>query len=256
MGKVMRSYREAYIMFKRQMLIMIKNPDGIITAVGIPSLLMLLFVSVFGGAMNVGEYSYVNFVAFAIIMQACGQVSSIGATAAFQDLNGGMIDRFRSMPITQLSFLMGHVLAGIVRNMIAVAGMLAIAHLLGFSATAGWAEWGHILLILLLSVTVFAWMATLLSLSVKSAEAAAGLPALVALLPFFSSGFAPIDTLPAAIQGFARIQPLTPIIDTLRSLAFASDLGASWAVAWVWLVGLILLFQGASLWVFVRKCRG
>ena len=250
---MIKFYRECYVMFKRQMSIMLQSPDALVSAIMIPSLLMFLFVNVFGGAMNVGDYSYVNYVTFGILMMAACQASAIASTASHQDLNSGVMERFRSMPISKLSFLIGHVLAGSVRNMIACVGMISVALVLGFRPTASVMEWVWLIGIVMLCMVLFSWLAMFISVIAKSTEAAAGYPALLALLPFLSSAFAPVETLPSWLQGFARVQPITPIVDTLRGIAFGGDVGSIWGVAVVWLVGLIVGIQFMTLLFFKRK---
>lgn len=250
MGKF---YREIAIMFHRQMLLLGQSPDALVTAIMIPMILMLVFVLIFGGAMNVGDYSYVNFVTFAVMIQATVQASGLSAVSAHQDMKQGMIERFRSMPVSRLAFLLSHVLAGVVRNAIAVLGMLLVALLLGFRSSAGVVQWLGIAGLMLLFMTALSWVATFISVATKSAESAAGVPALLALLTFVSSGFAPVETLPGWLQGFARRQPLTVIIDTLRGLAFGADIGLLWVGALAWCLGLIVAFQMASLLLFYKK---
>lgn len=245
--------KECHIMFKRQNALMLQSPDAIVMAVMIPALIMLLFVSVFGGAMDVGSYNYVNFITFGVIMQASMQSSAITSINVNKDMNTGMIERFRSMPIAKISFLIGHVVAGTLRNMLSVVLMLGVAFIMGFRPTAGLVEWAYILGILLLVMFMLAWLSVFVGVAVKSGEAASGFGSLVAILAFLSSGFAPIDTLASGLQPFARHQPLTHIIDTLRGLSMGGDIGNTWALMLVWCVGLVAFFTVATLATYLKK---
>lgn len=250
---MLKFYNECWIMFKRQMLLMRQSPDAIITAIGIPSLLIALFVTVFGGAMDVGYYTYVDFVTFGVLIMATTQSSGISTTASHLDMKTGMIERIRSMPVSSLAFLIGHVLASTTRNMMATICLLGMAWLLGFRPTANPIDWLAILGIILLFMLLLSWISIFISVAVKSSEAAAGIPALLSLLAFFSSSFAPIETLPSWLQGFAAVQPFTIVVDSLRAIAFGGYVGNSWIAVLVWCLSLIFVFQAGSLVLFYKK---
>ena len=250
---MLKFIKECLIMFKRQNLLMMQNPDAIFVAIIVPSLIMLLFVFVFGGAMDVGSYEYVNFITFAIILQASMQASSITAISVSKDMTTGMIERFRSMPISKVSFIIGHVFAGTLRNVISALLMLVVAFIIGFRPTAGYVEWIYILGIIFLFMLMLSWISAFIGVLVKSQEAASGIPALLAVLPYLSSGFVPIESLASGLQPFARVQPLTPIVDTLRGVSLGGDIGNTWVIAVIWCVSLIVFFKFLTFAVYTRK---
>jgi ABC-2 type transport system permease protein len=241
-------------MFKRNMKISFRNPDTMVMSIFAPTLMLLLFAYVFGGVMNVGDgINYVNFIITGIILQCIAQAAMTTAICINTDMNKGMIERFRSMPISKSSFLMGHFSAAIVRNVITVTIMIGVAFIVGFRPEASFGGWLVIIAMLLLFIMVVNWIAILLGLATKTPESAGSFVALISVLPFVSSGFAPTETMPAGIRWFAEYQPMTPIINTIRSMIMGGTAGTDLYIALAWCFGLLALMFALSLYAYKRK---
>jgi len=249
----MRVISDSKVMFMRNMKISFRNPDTMAMSIFAPTLMLLLFVYVFGGVMNIGEVNYVNFIVTGIILQCIAQAAMTTAISINVDMNKGMIERFRSMPIAKSSFLLGHFLAAIARNVITAAIMIGVAFIVGFRPQADFGGWLVIIAMLLLFIMVINWIAILVGLVSKTAEAAGSFIALISVLPFVSSGFAPTSTMPAGIRWFAEYQPMTPIINTVRAMIMGTSAGSDAWIALAWCVGLLALMFALSLRVYRRK---
>lgn len=216
--KIIYCLQDTITMFKRCMILSLRNLDAFLTGIGTPVLMMLLFVFVLGGSIDVGNMNYVDYLVPGIILQCIGQCGSTTAISVNNDLRIGIIDRFCSMPISNTSILSGHALAAMVRNIITASLMLLIASIIGFQPTAGAMQWIIAAALLLLFMAVITWISIIFGLISKSAESANGIIALIMFLPYLSSGFAPTETMPTVLRVFAENQPMTPIIESLRSL--------------------------------------
>ncbi|WP_070040703.1 ABC transporter permease [Robinsoniella peoriensis] len=229
---------DAWVMFKRCFIISLRNPETLLTATLIPFFLMVLFGTVFGSISDVGDFNYIDFIVPGIILQSIGQASQYSAMNVTSDMTKGIIDRFRCMSISKSAVLIGHTGAGVIRGLISNAVIIITALILGFRPQAGFIDWLlAVLFLLLINITV-TLIAVLCGMISKSVEGASGLLFPLFILPFMSSGFAPVDTMPGGIQWFAAIQPMTPIIDSLRALTLDLPLGNSLWLALAWCVAL------------------
>lgn len=229
---------DAWVMFKRCFIISLRNPETLLTATLIPFFLMVLFGTVFGSISDVGDFNYIDFIVPGIILQSIGQASQYSAMNVTSDMTKGIIDRFRCMSISKSAMLIGHTGAGVIRGLISNAVIIITALILGFRPQAGFIDWLlAVLFLLLINITV-TLIAVLCGMISKSVEGASGLLFPLFILPFMSSGFAPVDTMPGGIQWFAAIQPMTPIIDSLRALTLDLPLGNSLWLALAWCVVL------------------
>lgn len=228
----------------RSMLHTLRTPDALIMAIVLPTVLMLLFTQVFGGAIDPSG-GYVDYVVPGIILLCAGFGASSVAVDVATDMKTGVIDRFRTMPLRAETVVAGHVVASLVRNLVATAIVVAVAVLLGFRPSAGPLEWigmsalvaGYILAITALFAAI--------GLASSTPEAAAGYGFLLLFLPYLSSAFVPIDTMPEWLRWVAENQPLTPIIETIRGLLLGTDIEVSgwWALGWcvaILALGLVL----------------
>lgn len=244
---------DTWIMFKRCLTISMRNPETLLTATLIPFCLILLFGTVFGSISDVGSYNYIDFIVPGIILQSIAQASQYSAMNVAADITKGIIDRFRCMSVSRSAVLMGHTGAGVIRGVISNAVILATAPLLGFRPQAGLAGWLLIITLLLLINITFTLIAVLCGTISKSAEGATGLLFPLFILPFMSSGFAPVDTMPSGISWFASIQPMTPMIDCLRALALNLPLGNGLWAALAWCMLLSIVCFAISRWAYNRK---
>jgi ABC-2 type transport system permease protein len=239
-------------MVGRSVRLSIRNMDALITALALPIMLMLLFVYLFGGAINTGT-AYVTYVVPGVIMLCAGFGSALTAVAVAQDMNGGIMDRFRSMDIGGASVLAGHVVASVARNMLSTVLVLGVALLIGFRPQADAAQWLAAVGLLVLFVFAFSWVAAAVGLLARSVEAANGFSFFVTFLPYPSSAFVPIDTMPSWIHGVAEHQPFTPVIESVRGLLLDTPVGNAPWLALAWCGGILVVAVTASGYLFRRR---
>src|SRR5215470_11692240 len=209
--------RDAGIMIVRGVRLSARNTDALITSLVLPIMMMILFVYLFGGAINTGT-KYVTYVVPGVIMLCAGFGSATTAVSVSQDMTGGIIDRLRSLDVGGPAVLTGHVAASVVRNAASTLLVLGVALAIGFRPTAGPLEWLAVAGVLLAFVLAISALAAAIGLVAKSPEAANGFTFFVMFLPYASSAFVPVDTMPGWLQGFAEHQPVTPVIETVRGL--------------------------------------
>jgi ABC-2 type transport system permease protein len=228
--------RDSATMLRRNLRHLRRYPGMMIMSLGMPVLLLLLFVGVFGGVMQVGvgAGAYVDYLVSGILLMTVGYGASMTALAVNRDMTEGIISRFRTMAIARVSVLTGHVLGAVLRTVVSATLVVGVALLFGFRPAAGPGGWFATLGLVLLLAFALTWLAVAVGLAAKNAEGANLFILLVQVLPFLSSAFVPTDTMSGAVRWFARNEPFTPIIDTLRGLMLgASVSGSAWiAVAW------------------------
>jgi ABC-2 type transport system permease protein len=226
----------------------LRYPTTAIAIVGIPVLFLLLFVYVFGGALGTavttmanGSTDYVDYVlpGLLIMTAATGSLGTAASTSV--DMTEGIIARFRTMAIFRPSILIARVISSVIQTLTSMALVFGIAVLMGFSPTAGLADW--IAAIGLLALTSFAltWLGIAFGLAAKTLDAASNGPFPLILLPFVGSGIVPTDSMPTAVRYFAEYQPFTPIIETLRGLLMGTPIGNSGILAVAWCAGITAL---------------
>jgi ABC-2 type transport system permease protein len=241
-------------MVGRSVRLSMRNMDALFTALFLPVMLMLLFVYLFGGAIETGT-EYVTYVVPGVILLCAGFGSSLTAVAVTQDMKGGIMDRFRSMDVSGAAVLGGHVVASIARNLMSTVLVLAVAFLIGFRPAAEPLDWLAALGVLLLFVLAFSWVSAAVGLIARSAEAAGGFSFFVMFLPYPSSAFVPIDTMPSWIHGFAEHQPFTPVIESMRGLLLDTPVGNAPWLALAWCGGILAVAVAASGYLFHRRTR-
>jgi ABC-2 type transport system permease protein len=229
-----------------------RNVDVLLTSLALPVLLMLLFVYLFGGAIQTGT-RYVTYVVPGVLLLCAGFGASMTAVSVTTDMTGGIIDRFRSMDVTGPAILAGHVAASVVRNLASTVLVFGVAFLIGFRPHAGPLDWLAAAGVLLLFILAISWLSAAVGLLARSPEAAGGFSFLVMFLPYPSSAFVPIDTMPAWIHGFAQHQPVTPVIETLRGLLLGLPVGSSPARAVAWCLGILVASVAVSGVLFRRR---
>ena len=220
----------------------LRSPDTIITTAVTPVALMLLFVYVLGGAINTGSGEpYLDYMLPGILLITIA--SGVGYTSfrLFMDLQGGIFERFSSMPIARSSLLWAHVFTSLAANLAAVAVVLAVALIMGFRTGASVAAWLAVTGILVLFILSLTWIAVLAGLSAKTVDGASAFSYPLIFLPFISSAFVPTDSMPGPVGWFAQHQPVTSIVDTLRALFEQQPVGSGIWAALAWLVGILLL---------------
>ncbi len=246
-------YPDSLIMMKRCLLLSKRNPDTFLTSIIMPFLMMVLFVALFGKLIHPENISYVNYIIPGVLLQCFGQCASVTAVSVNRDVTGGMISRFSTLPIKRISVLGGHVLESTLRNFLTAAVVLAAAWFLGFRPLAGPGEWLLVLALMLCVILAFSWLSILIGVTSNSPEGVSSLFTLVIVLPYLSSGFVPLDAMPGPLAAFARYQPMTPVIETMRSAFQGMSLNIETAlVSLLWCIGLTAVFCFCSL-LFFRK---
>lgn len=248
---------DAVTMSVRALRLARRDVDSIITAAVLPVVILLLFTYVFGGAMDVGGGSYVTYATPGIILLCAGFGAASTAMAVEHDMSGGMVDRLRSMPVAPWTLLTGHVAASLVKNLVTTAIVFGVAVAIGFRPDASLLDWLGAVGLLLLFVHAISWAAAFVGVLVRSPDAASGFTFFVMFLPYVSSAFVPVESMPTWLRGFAEHQPVTPVIETVRSLlvgaAPGTDVGATALLAVAWCAGLALAFAVAAAWGFRRR---
>lgn len=232
----------------------VRNLDTLLVALALPVGIMLMFVHVLGTAVDTGG-AYVDFVVPGVVLLCAGYGASLTAVGVAQDNVGGVIERFRAMPLPSAAVITGHVVASLARNSASTALAIAVALLSGFRPDAGAVEWLAAAGLVALYVLALTWLAAAIGLAAGRVEAAGAFGFAVLFVPYLSSAFVPTDDLAPALRWVADRQPVTPIVETLRGLLTGTPIGAHawWAVGWCVLV-LVPSVAWAS-WLFRRQGR-
>ena len=247
-------------MLRRNLRRMRRNPGLTLFVAGIPLVVLLLFVYVFGGTLGAGlrgatgsdRGAYADYLAPGILLFTVVGGVQMTAIGIAMDMTEGIIARFKTMAVWRGSVLAGHVIANLLQTLLAVVLVLAVAVAVGFRPHASALDWLAAAGLLAFVTLALTWLSVALGLVAKTVETASNLPMFLMLLPFFGSGFVPTETMPAGLQWFAEYQPFTPIIDTLRGLLTGSAIGSSAVLAVGWCVALALV---GYLWARSRYDR-
>lgn len=239
-------------MIQRSLRLTLRNVDGLMTALVLPVLLMLMFVYLFGGAIRVGT-SYLDYVVPGVMLVCAGFGAGTTALTVSTDLAGGIIDRFRSLDVHPAALIAGHVAASVARNLASAVVVVALAFALGFDAAGDPGRWLLAAAVLALFVFAISWFAAAVGILARSPEAAQGITFIVSFLPYASSAFVPVHTMPTWLQGFARNQPVTPVVDALRALLAGHPPGSAAWHAIAWSAGIILVAALAAGTLFARR---
>ena len=230
-----------------------RSLDTIITTAITPVAMMLLFVYVFGGAIDTGPDSYVNYMLPGILVVTIASGISYTAFRLFSDLQSGIFERFHSMPIARSGVLWAHVLTSLVANMISVVVVVLVALLMGFHSGAGVLAWLAVAGILTLFTLALTWIAVIPGLTAKSVDGASAFAYPLIFLPFISSAFVPTESMPAAVRAFAEHQPVTSIVDAIRDLFAGQPVESDIWIALGWCVGLLVVAYGLAMLTYRRK---
>jgi ABC-2 type transport system permease protein len=233
--------RDTTTLLRRNLLHMRRYPSLTVLVVGQPVLFLLLFVYVFGATMGAGlpggggREAYLAYITPAILLITVSSVSAGTTISVAQDMTGGLVARLRTMAVSRFAVLAGHVLGAMLKTVLALVVVVAVAFLLGLRTPADPAGWLGAAGMLLLAGFALTWLSVALGLVSPSVEAASNWPIPLIFLPFLGSGFVPVESMPAGLRWFAEHQPFTPIMDTVRALLAGGpvDAGTAWtAVAW------------------------
>ncbi|MEV6815734.1 ABC transporter permease [Micromonospora sp. NPDC051296] len=242
----------AAVMIGRCVRLSRRNVDALLTSLLLPVILMLLFVYLFGGAIDTGS-AYVTYVVPGVLLLCAGFGAAGTAVSVTTDLTNGMIERLRTMDVGATSIVAGHVLASVARNTVSTALVLAVAVAIGFRPAVAPLRWLAAAGVLLLFLLAVSWLSAAFGLLARTPEAASGYTFLVMFLPYPSSAFVPVETMPSWLRGFAEHQPVTPVIESLRGLLLDTPVGSAPARAAAWCLGLLALAVVLSAVLFRRR---
>jgi ABC-2 type transport system permease protein len=230
-----------------------RSPDTIITTAIMPIAFMLLFVYVFGGAIDTGSGEYVTYLLPGILLITIASGISYTGYRLFLDMQSGIFERFQSMPIARSSALWAHVLTSLVANLVSIVVVVLVALLMGFRSGAGVLAWLAVAGILVLFTLALTWIAVVAGLSASSVEGASAFSYPIIFLPFISSAFVLTDSMPGPVRAFAENQPVTPIVDTVRDLFTQQPVSSDIWVALAWCLGILVVAYAAAMATYRRK---
>jgi len=230
-----------------------RSMDTIITTAIMPIAMMLMFVYVFGGAIDTGSESYVNYMLPGILLITIASGISYTAYRIFMDMQGGLFERFQSMPIARAGVLWAHVLTSLVANLISLVVVMGVALLMGFRSGAGVLAWLGVAGILFLFTLALTWIAVIPGLTATSVAGAGAFSYPLIFLPFLSSAFVPTETMPGPVRWFAENQPVTSIVNTIRDLFAQQPVGTDIWIALAWCVGILVVAYAFAMVTYRRK---
>jgi ABC-2 type transport system permease protein len=253
-SKVFWTLSDSYVLAKRSIKHITRNLDQLFSVALFPIMFFLLFRYVFGGAINTGDLSYANYLVAGILVQMLAFGANYTTLNLAIDLQRGIVDRFRSLPMARSALLVGHVGADLFRNTISGLIVLGVSFLLGFQPVAGPVEWLLVLALAILFSLAISWLSAIMGLLVKSTEAAQWTGFIIIFpLTFVSSAFVPTDTMPEALRFFAENQPLTHVIEAIRGWLVGSPIGDSGWLGFAWCIGIIIVSIPVATWLFRRQ---
>jgi ABC-2 type transport system permease protein len=246
-------FADTVILLGRSLRHITRSFDTIVTTTIMPIALLLLFVYVFGGAINVGSESYVNYLLPGILLITIASGISYTAFRLFLDTKSGIFERFLSMPIARPSVLWAHVLTSLIANLISLVVVVLVALVMGFRTDAGVLAWFAVAGILVLFTLALTWIAVIPGLTATSVDGASAFSYPLIFLPFISSAFVPTDTMPGPVRAFAENQPVTAIVNTIRDLFRQQPVGAEIWIALAWCVGILVVAYFFAMATYRRK---
>jgi ABC-2 type transport system permease protein len=248
MSTLAYAVRDSHTMLRRNLRRMQRYPMMTLMLIGIPAILLLLFVYVFGGTMGAGiggssggRAEYANYVLPGILLISIATGATGTATSVAMDMTEGIVGRFKTMAIYRPSVLSGHVLGSVIQTVISLAVLIGVALLVGFRPDANPGEWFAAAGFLVAISVAITWLSVALGLASKTVEGASNLPMPLILLPFLGSGFVPTESMPTAVQWFADYQPFTPIMETVRGLLLGTAIGINAWIAAAWCVAITVV---------------
>jgi ABC transporter DrrB family efflux protein len=247
------SLSDTFVLAKRSLKRIPRQPDLLLGFTVQPVMFVLLFVYVFGGAIDTGPLEYVDFLMPGIIVQSMVFGGFVTALGLSEDLKKGLIDRFRSLPMWGPAVVAGRILADVGTNVIQLVIMFAVGIAAGFRFNASFAEIVAGLALLLLIGYAFSWVFAFIGLSASSPEASNAYSFTI-LFPvtFISSAFVPPDTMPNWLEPVAEYNPFTTMVDAARALFVGTEAGNDIWGAVVWSLVIIAVFSVLSVWRYRR----
>src|SRR5262245_49543269 len=246
-------FRDTSALLGRSLRHILRSPDTIVTTAVTPIAMLLMFVYVFGGAINTGGGTYVNYLLPGILLITVASGVAYTSLRVFTDVSGGSSERCQSMPIARSAVLWGHVLTSLVANLISLVVVIVVAVTIGFRSGAGILAWLGVLGIIVLFTLALTWLAVIAGLAAKSPDGAGAFAYPLLFLPFISSAFVLTAGMPGPVRWFAEHQPVTSIVNTLRNLFADRPLGNDLWTALAWCVGLLVVAWALAVRTYHRK---
>lgn len=252
--KALLAINDSLIMIRRSSTHIIRNTDQLLGTFMQPIMFLILFTAVFGGAIPTGEIGYLDFLMAGIIIQTIAFGSTTTAIAICNDLQRGIVDRFRSLPMSNLAVLNGHVISDLFRNGISTIVMIVAGLVIGFRPTANFGEWLLFIGLIVLFTLAISWLSAIVGLLAKSVEGVQWMT-FVAIMPltFASTAFVPADKMTEWLRPFAENQPVSQMVDAVRALLVGAPAGDSIVLSLVWGIGILVVSVPLAAWMFKRK---
>ncbi|MEI3843986.1 MULTISPECIES: ABC transporter permease [unclassified Microbacterium] len=248
--------RDTGVLTSRSLRHILRSPDTIITTAVTPIAMMLLFVFVLGGAIRTGtEGSYIDYMLPGILLITIASGIAYTAYRLFLDMQGGIFERFQSMPIARSSVLWAHVLTSLVANVVSLAIVVGVSFLMGFRTGASVGAWFAVAGILVLFTMSLTWIAVIAGLAAKTVDGASAFSYPLIFLPFISSAFVPTSSMPGPVAWFAEHQPVTSIVNTIRALFAGQPVGGEIWVALAWMLGVLVVAYGVAVALYKKRLR-
>lgn len=253
-SKTMWALSDTWIMAKRSITHIIRSLDQVMSLILFPIMFMLLNRYVLGGAIDTGDVSYANYLFAGILVQTLAFGANYTTINLAVDLKEGIIDRFRSLPMSNSALVTGHIASDLIRNIISGVIIIIVGLAVGFRPNASFGEWLLVIGMAILFTLAISWLSAILGLLVKSLEAAQWVGFVVIFpLTFISSAFVPTDTMPPVLQAFAENQPLTHVINSMRAWLVGTPIGNSAWLALIWNAAIIIVSIPITTWLFKRR---
>lgn len=256
---LMQTIIDSLVMIKRSSTHIVRNTDQLLGTFFQPIMFLVLFSAVFGGAIELAlpeGVSYLSFLMAGIIVQTVAFGSTTTAIAVSNDLQKGIMDRFRSLPMSNLAVLNGHVISDMFRNSISTIVMLLAGLVMGFRSSASVTDWLLIAGILLLFTLAFSWLAAIVGVVAKSVEAVQWLTFVIIFpLTFASSAFVPTEGMNKYLKVFAENQPITQVIEAVRALILGHPIGNYGWYAAGWSLVILAIAVPVAAYLFANKSK-
>ncbi|MFJ4653600.1 ABC transporter permease [Nocardia sp. NPDC088792] len=246
-------FGDTAILLGRSLRHITRSVDTIITTAVTPIAMMLMFVYVFGGAIQTGSGKYVNYMLPGILLITIASGIAYTAYRLFQDMRNGIFERFQSMPIARSSVLWAHVLTSLVANLVSLVVVVGVALLMGFRSGASVPAWLAVAGILMLFTLALTWLAVIPGLTATTPDGASAFSYPLIFLPFLSSAFVPTGSMPGPVRAFADHQPVTSIVNAIRHLFTQQPVGSDLWIALAWCVGILVVAYYFSMAIYRRK---
>lgn len=252
--RVIQTVFDSLLMIRRSSTHILRNTDQLLGTFFQPIMFLVLFTAVYSGAIKTEGVDYTNYLMAGLIVQTLAFGSTTTALAVANDMQKGIIDRFRSLPMSNLAVLNGHVISDLLRNGISAIVLILAGLVIGFRPDANFGEWLLLIGLTVLLTFAFSWLSAILGLISKSVEGVQWLTfVLIFPLTFASSAFVDPSTMTSWLRGFAEHQPITHIVDAFRALLIGTPMGDSAYLAVTWLAGIIIVSIPVASWLFSRR---